>query len=112
MVLFTVVVSKRAVFHPVYFKAFEAHDLTDENTLKLIGQCLLCLFYSPDQPTDILCDFVHQMGVGKEVPLHAVAYDCSNQLTNVSLFYVGCLSIIGHLCFNWLVFSSIFSGWV
>ena len=43
---------------------------------------LICDF-RPDQASDILCDFIYQMGVGRYIPLHTVAYDCSNQLTNV-----------------------------
>ncbi|XP_041363576.1 von Willebrand factor A domain-containing protein 3A-like [Gigantopelta aegis] len=53
--------------------------------VKDVDTIVLVLGSAPDQPTDILCDYVHQMGVGKDVPLHAVAYDCSNQLTNVTL---------------------------
>lgn len=41
-------------------------------------------FCSPDQTTEVLCDYIHQMGVGQHIELNCVAYDCSNQLTNVS----------------------------
>lgn len=46
---------------------------------------VLILGSVPDQPSEILCDFIYQMGVGKGVTLHTVAYDCSNNLTNVTL---------------------------
>ncbi|XP_074648285.1 von Willebrand factor A domain-containing protein 3A-like isoform X2 [Tubulanus polymorphus] len=53
--------------------------------LKDINSIVLILGSVPDQNADILCDFVSQMGVGKDMPLHTVAYDCSNHLTNLTL---------------------------
>lgn len=41
--------------------------------------------FSPDQTTEVLCDYVHQMGIGQHIELNCVAYDCSNHLTNVSI---------------------------
>ncbi|KAL3876675.1 hypothetical protein ACJMK2_034479, partial [Sinanodonta woodiana] len=39
----------------------------------------------PDQSAELLCDYIYQMGVGRNIPLHAVAYDCSNHMTNLTL---------------------------
>ncbi|XP_060556889.1 von Willebrand factor A domain-containing protein 3A-like [Ruditapes philippinarum] len=53
--------------------------------LKDIDSIMLVLGSVPDQASDILCDYIYQMGVGRSIPLHCVAYDCSNQLTNFTL---------------------------
>ncbi|XP_059162068.1 von Willebrand factor A domain-containing protein 3A-like [Physella acuta] len=50
-----------------------------------LDSIVLVLGSVPDQPSDILCDFIYQMGVGKGIVLHTVAYDCSNSQTNVTL---------------------------
>ncbi|PVD38341.1 hypothetical protein C0Q70_00953 [Pomacea canaliculata] len=38
----------------------------------------------PDQQSELLCDFIYQMGIGMKIPLHTVAYDCSNTVTNIT----------------------------
>ena len=48
--------------------------------------------FRPDQASEILCDYIYQMGVGRYIPLHTVAYDCSNHLTNVSCLHLFDLS--------------------
>ncbi|XP_052071945.1 von Willebrand factor A domain-containing protein 3A-like isoform X3 [Mytilus californianus] len=53
--------------------------------LKDIDSVLLILGSVPDQTTEVLCDYIHQMGVGQHIELNCVAYDCSNQLTNLTL---------------------------
>lgn len=53
--------------------------------LKNIDSVVLVLGSVPDQAVDILCDYIYQMGVGRSISLHCVAYDCSNQLTNMTL---------------------------
>lgn len=37
----------------------------------------------PDQSSNILIEFIEQIYIGNEIPIHSVAYDCSNQQTNV-----------------------------
>ncbi|CAG2240359.1 von Willebrand factor A domain-containing protein 3A [Mytilus edulis] len=53
--------------------------------LKDIDSVLLISGSVPDQTTEVLCDYIHQMGVGQHIELNCVAYDCSNQLTNLTL---------------------------
>ena len=65
----------------------EFSDLFAENRSSYLlwflnASCLL--FYRPDQQAELLTDYVTQLGVGRAIPLHTVAYDCSNALTNVS----------------------------
>nr|KAG5713595.1 hypothetical protein BaRGS_024643 [Batillaria attramentaria] len=50
-----------------------------------IDSIVIILGSVPDQPSELLCDFIYQMGVGRVIPLHTVAYDCSNALTNITL---------------------------
>ncbi|XP_035826258.1 von Willebrand factor A domain-containing protein 3A isoform X2 [Aplysia californica] len=50
-----------------------------------VDTVVLVLGSVPDQPSELLCDYIYQMGVGKGVTLHTVAYDCSNNQTNVTL---------------------------
>ncbi|CAG5136343.1 unnamed protein product, partial [Candidula unifasciata] len=53
--------------------------LSDLDTVVLILGSL------PDQPADILQDFICQITVGHGALIHAVAYDCSNNNTNMTL---------------------------
>ncbi|ESO87152.1 hypothetical protein LOTGIDRAFT_107324, partial [Lottia gigantea] len=53
--------------------------------LKDLDMILFILGSVPDQATEKLCDFTHQLGVGRHMPIHCVAYDCSDHLTNVTL---------------------------
>ena len=41
-------------------------------------------YHRPDQSGDVLLDYLDQLGAGKNLPIQAVAYDCSNYITNVS----------------------------
>ncbi|XP_076458970.1 von Willebrand factor A domain-containing protein 3A-like isoform X2 [Babylonia areolata] len=50
-----------------------------------IDSIVIILGSVPDQASELLCDFVIQMGLGRSVPLHTIAYDCSNHLTNITL---------------------------
>ncbi|XP_055877562.1 von Willebrand factor A domain-containing protein 3A-like [Biomphalaria glabrata] len=50
-----------------------------------LDSIVLVLGSVPDQPAEILCDYIYQLGVGKNISLHTVAYDCSNSVTNASL---------------------------
>ena len=38
---------------------------------------------SPDQPSDMLCSYVEQLGIGVDLPIQTVAYDCNNHTTQV-----------------------------
>lgn len=46
---------------------------------------LLILGAEPDQNLNILTDYIQQLYIGKEIPIHCVAYDCSNHQTNIFL---------------------------
>ncbi|KAL8584268.1 hypothetical protein ACOMHN_034953 [Nucella lapillus] len=50
-----------------------------------IDSIVIVLGSVPDQASELLCDFIIQMGLGRSIPLHTVAYDCSNALTNMTL---------------------------
>lgn len=50
-----------------------------------IDSIVIILGSVPDQPSELLCDYIYQMGVGRCIPLHTIAYDCSNALTNITL---------------------------
>ncbi|ELU05822.1 hypothetical protein CAPTEDRAFT_167235 [Capitella teleta] len=39
----------------------------------------------PDQASEVLCNYIEQLGVGSSRPLYTIAYDCSNQQANVTL---------------------------
>ncbi|WAQ95334.1 VWA3A-like protein [Mya arenaria] len=62
--------------------------------LKDVDSIMLVLGSVPDQVSDILCDYIYQMGVGRSIPLHCVAYDCSNQLTNEQIYTGTDISVI------------------
>ncbi|KAK2189215.1 hypothetical protein NP493_113g03015 [Ridgeia piscesae] len=49
-----------------------------DNVIVVIG----CI---PDQTCQFLCDYMAQLGVGQERPIHTVAYDCCNHHTHVTL---------------------------
>ncbi|XP_077979926.1 von Willebrand factor A domain-containing protein 3A-like isoform X2 [Glandiceps talaboti] len=53
--------------------------------MKDVDTIILILGNTPDQTSDVLCDYVQQLIVGDMKPLHTVAYDCSNHLTNMTL---------------------------
>ena len=42
------------------------------------------LFTRPDQSADVLCDYIEQLAVGRDITIQTVAYDCTNHHTNVS----------------------------
>lgn len=50
-----------------------------------IDSIVIVLGSVPDQPSELLCDYIIQLGVGRSIPLHTVAYDCSNAVTNMTL---------------------------
>ncbi|XP_051878461.1 von Willebrand factor A domain-containing protein 3A [Pristis pectinata] len=49
-----------------------------DGLLVILGTC-------PDQPAEILCDHVQQCLLGRRLPIHAVAYDCSDHMTQALL---------------------------
>lgn len=66
----------------VVSEMFDHYSLLEKNVLILLHLIYDC---SPDQSPDILCNYIEQVGVGKKIPICAVAYDCSNHLANVSV---------------------------
>ncbi|XP_064617094.1 von Willebrand factor A domain-containing protein 3A-like [Liolophura sinensis] len=50
-----------------------------------VDSVCLVLGSVPDQSAEVLSDYIHQMAVGRDIPLHAVAYDCNNHMTNITL---------------------------
>ncbi|KAH9491872.1 von Willebrand factor A domain-containing protein 3A [Bulinus truncatus] len=60
---------------------------TMKHVMKIPGldSVVLVLGSVPDQPAEILCDYIYQLGVGKNISLHTVAYDSSNSVTNATL---------------------------
>ncbi|XP_006823607.1 von Willebrand factor A domain-containing protein 3A-like [Saccoglossus kowalevskii] len=53
--------------------------------MKEIDTIIIVLGNTPDQSSEVLCDYVEQLNIGDCKPLHTVAYDCSNHLTNLTL---------------------------
>ncbi|KAH3861547.1 hypothetical protein DPMN_024479, partial [Dreissena polymorpha] len=78
--------------------------------LKDIDSIMLVLGSVPDQASDILCDYIYQMGVGRSIPLHCVAYDCSNQLTNVTLRSIAEASHGRYHCYTASCEEQIYTG--
>ncbi|KAL4240557.1 Von Willebrand factor A [Mactra antiquata] len=78
--------------------------------LKDIDSIVLILGSVPDQNSDILCDFIYQMGVGRAIPLHCVAYDCSNQLTNMTLRNIAEASQGRYHCYTASCEEQIYTG--
>ncbi|XP_052768708.1 von Willebrand factor A domain-containing protein 3A-like isoform X2 [Mya arenaria] len=78
--------------------------------LKDVDSIMLVLGSVPDQVSDILCDYIYQMGVGRSIPLHCVAYDCSNQLTNVTLRNVAEASQGRYHCYTASCEEQIYTG--
>ncbi|KAI0236056.1 von Willebrand factor A domain-containing protein 3A [Lamellibrachia satsuma] len=52
---------------------------------KDIDNVVVILGCVPDQTCQFLCDYVAQLGVGRDLPIHTVAYDCCNHHTHVTL---------------------------
>lgn len=50
----------------------------------LIQYAYINVLFRPDQPSEMLCTYVEQLGIGTELPIQAVAYDCNNHMTHVS----------------------------
>ncbi|XP_070580843.1 von Willebrand factor A domain-containing protein 3A-like isoform X2 [Ptychodera flava] len=53
--------------------------------MKDVDTIIVILGNTPDQSSEVLCDYVEQLNVGDPKALHTVAYDCSNHLTNMTL---------------------------
>ncbi|XP_050390113.2 von Willebrand factor A domain-containing protein 3A [Patella vulgata] len=53
--------------------------------MKDLDTIVLILGSVPDQMSEILCEYSHQLGVGRNLPIHTVAYDCSDHMTNITL---------------------------
>lgn len=45
---------------------------------------LFCLLPSPDQPSEILSDYIQQSTVGRDVIIHVITYKCDTQVPSVS----------------------------
>ncbi|XP_045213175.2 von Willebrand factor A domain-containing protein 3A-like isoform X3 [Mercenaria mercenaria] len=78
--------------------------------LKDIDSIVLVLGSVPDQASDILCDYLYQMGVGRSIPIHCVAYDCSNQLTNLTLRNIAEASQGRYHCYTASCEEQIYTG--
>lgn len=57
-------------------KIFKTKDI--DSIIVVLGSCA-------DQGSEVLVDFVSQTICGRRVPLHCIAFDCNNHLTNLSL---------------------------
>ncbi|KAK3089710.1 hypothetical protein FSP39_005810 [Pinctada imbricata] len=75
-----------------------------------IDSIVIILGSVPDQTSEILCDFVHQMGIGQERPLQTIAYDCSNQLTNLTLRNLSEASHGSYHCYTASCEEQIYTG--
>ncbi len=42
------------------------------------------LLFRPDQKGEAMCSYIEELGVGRELTIQAVSYDCNNTITNVS----------------------------
>ncbi|XP_033630517.1 von Willebrand factor A domain-containing protein 3A-like isoform X3 [Asterias rubens] len=49
-----------------------------DSIVVVMGSC-------PDQSAEALVEYIEQVIVGRQVPLHCVAFDCNNHLTNLTL---------------------------
>lgn len=70
------------------------HPRGGSNVLQLVRQIakvegadsiVLILGTEPDQSSNILIEYIEQIYIGNEIPIHSVAYDCSNRQTNIFL---------------------------
>lgn len=75
-----------------------------------IDSVVIILGSVPDQSSEILCDYIHQMGVGEERPLQTVAYDCSNHLTNITLRHLSDASGGSYHCYTASCEEQIYTG--
>ncbi|XP_063961989.1 von Willebrand factor A domain-containing protein 3A-like [Lytechinus pictus] len=57
-------------------KIFKTKDI--DSIVVVLGSCA-------DQSSDVLVDYVSQTICGGRIPLHCIAFDCNNHLTNLSL---------------------------
>ncbi|CAH1794480.1 unnamed protein product [Owenia fusiformis] len=78
--------------------------------MKDINSIVLILGSVPDQSSEILCDYVSQMGAGLNRPLHTVAYDQSNHLTNMTLRNVADESHGRYHCYTATCEEQIYTG--
>ncbi|XP_013421396.1 von Willebrand factor A domain-containing protein 3A [Lingula anatina] len=78
--------------------------------LQDINQIVLILGSVPDQSSEVLTDYILQMGVGKHEPLHTVAFDCSNHLTNLTLKTLAAESRGRYHCYTSTSEEQIYTG--
>ncbi|XP_067859637.1 von Willebrand factor A domain-containing protein 3A isoform X2 [Heptranchias perlo] len=53
--------------------------------VRKLNSLLIILGTCPDQAAEILSDYMQQCMLGRCLPIHAVAYDCSNHMTHATL---------------------------
>ncbi|KAL5018508.1 hypothetical protein ScPMuIL_004230 [Solemya velum] len=78
--------------------------------LKNLDMVLLILGSVPDQTPEILCDYVHQLAIGRNIQLHTVSYDSNNHLTNVSLRNLAEASEGRYHCYSAACEEQIYTG--
>ena len=84
----------KPVFSTSWFELYNKHYCG-------IEFCIIENVYcSPDQTSQVLFDYIQQCLLGKNLPIHAVAYDTSNQLTHDTLQKLAELSSGRYHCFN------------
>lgn len=75
-----------------------------------VDSVMIILGSVPDQTSEILCDYVHQLGIGQGIPLQTVAYDCSNHLTNLTLRSLSEVSHGSYHCYTANCEDQIYTG--
>ncbi|XP_058851876.1 von Willebrand factor A domain-containing protein 3A isoform X1 [Acipenser ruthenus] len=53
--------------------------------VKELNSLVIILGSCPDQTSDVLFDYIAQCMIGRNLPVHTVAYDCSNPMTHTAL---------------------------
>ncbi|KAK1164860.1 hypothetical protein AOXY_G15278 [Acipenser oxyrinchus oxyrinchus] len=53
--------------------------------VKELNSLVIILGSCPDQTSDVLFDYIEQCMIGRNLPVHTVAYDCSNPMTHTAL---------------------------
>ncbi|XP_067671399.1 von Willebrand factor A domain-containing protein 3A-like [Haliotis asinina] len=78
--------------------------------LQDVDAIVIILGSVPDQSTEILCDYIQQLTAGRDIPLHGVSYDCSNELTSITLRSIAAASQGSYHCYTSSCEEKIYTG--
>ncbi|XP_041085718.1 von Willebrand factor A domain-containing protein 3A isoform X2 [Polyodon spathula] len=61
------------------------HAIKKMLAMKELNSLVIILGSCPDQTSDVLFDYIEQCMIGRNLPVHTVAYNCSNPMTHTVL---------------------------